>query len=42
MLKACFSGVMVRVEVLRMSEVRFAGCCWVSVGGVDEDSEGAG
>ena len=33
---------MVRVEVLRTSEVRFAGCCWVSVGGVDEDSEGAG
>jgi hypothetical protein len=36
-LKACFSGVMGRVEVLRMPEVRFARRCWVSVGGVDED-----
>jgi len=28
---------MVRVEVLRMPEVRFARRCWVSVAGVDED-----
>ncbi len=33
----CFSGVMGRVEVLKMPEVRFARRCWVSVGGVDED-----
>ncbi len=37
MLKVCFSGVMGRVVVLRMPEVRFATRCWVSVGGVDED-----
>jgi hypothetical protein len=36
-LKVCFSGVMGRVEVLRMPEVRFARRCWVSVRGVDED-----
>jgi hypothetical protein len=36
-LKVCFSGVMVRVEVLRMPEVRFAKRCWLSVRGVDED-----
>jgi hypothetical protein len=36
-LKVCFSGVMGRVEVLRMPEVRFARRCWVSVGGVEED-----
>jgi hypothetical protein len=36
-LKVCFSGVMGRVEVLRMPEVRFARRCWVSVDGVDED-----
>jgi hypothetical protein len=36
-LKMCFSGVMGRVEVLRMPEVRFARRCWVSVGGVDVD-----
>ena len=36
-LKMRFSGVMGRVEVLRMPEVRFARRCWVSVGGVDED-----
>jgi hypothetical protein len=36
-LKVCFSGVMGRVEVLRMPEVRFAKRCWVSVGGVDGD-----
>jgi hypothetical protein len=35
--KVCFSGVMGRVEVLRMPEVRFARRCWVSVRGVDED-----
>ena len=28
---------MVRVEVLRMPEVRFAKRCWLSVRGVDED-----
>jgi len=32
-----FSGVMGRVEVLTMKEVRFGRRCWVSVGGVDED-----
>jgi len=36
-LKVCFSGVMGRVEVLTMKEVRFARRCWVSVAGVDED-----
>ena len=36
-LKMRFSGVMGRVEALRMPEVRFARRCWVSVGGVDED-----
>jgi hypothetical protein len=36
-LKVCFLLVMVRVEVLRMPEVRFARRCWVSVGGVDAD-----
>jgi hypothetical protein len=36
-LKVCFLLVMVRVEVLRMPEVRFARRCWVSVGGVDVD-----
>jgi hypothetical protein len=35
--KVCFSGVIGRVEVLRMPEVRFARRCWVSVGGVEED-----
>jgi len=35
--KVCFSGVMGRVEVLAMKEVRFGRRCWVSVGGVDED-----
>jgi hypothetical protein len=36
-LKMWFSGVMGRVEVLTMKEVRFARRCWVSVAGVDED-----
>jgi hypothetical protein len=36
-LKVCFSGVMGRVEVLTMREVRFARRCWVSVAGVDVD-----
>ena len=35
-LKMCFSGVVVRVEVLAMSEVRLARRCWLSVRGVDE------
>ncbi len=36
-LKACFSGVVVRVEVLAMKEVRLARRCWLSVRGVDVD-----
>jgi hypothetical protein len=36
-LKMCFSGVMGRVEVLTMKEVRFAKRCGLSVRGVDED-----
>ena len=36
MLKVCFSGVMGRVEVLRMPEVRFARRCWVYIGGAED------
>ncbi len=36
-LKRGFSGVVVRVEVLAMKEVRLARRCWLSVRGVDED-----
>jgi hypothetical protein len=35
-LKVCFSGVMVRVEVLTMKEVRFARRCWVYIGGAED------
>jgi hypothetical protein len=38
-LKVCFLLVMVRVEVLRMPEVRFAKRCWVYVGGAEDYEE---
>jgi hypothetical protein len=38
-LKVWFSGVMVRVEVLRMPEVRFAKRCWVYIGGAEDYEE---
>jgi hypothetical protein len=38
-LKVCFSGVMGRVEVLRMPEVRFARRCWVYVGNAEDYEE---
>jgi hypothetical protein len=38
-LKVCFLLVMVRVEVLKMPEVRFAERCWVYVGGAEDYEE---